>query len=119
MTSSQAIWHPRLRAFQIWGTHQGCGKTIAAIAMSLSIATKGRGPKGTFYNLSYSKPISIGPEHEDSKFLRIFRKWRGELGMPKYLHNKQMYHESAATNDVAMLGKGTPDVRAMPFPFTA
>lgn len=90
MNSAKAIFHPKLRAYQIWGTRQGVGKTLASTILCIA-AGMIRGSKGAFYNVAFSKPYYDGDNLDEADQARIkyaFFKWR-EGRMPKWFDTRR------------------------------
>lgn len=100
MASANAIFYPSLRAYQIWGTRQGVGKTIASTILCLG-AIQRRGPKGAFYNVAFSKPVDDAKYLEELDYSRlksVFFTWRKGKALPQWFDTRKPVDEKVRTN---------------------
>lgn len=101
--STAAIFHPKLRAYHIWGTHQGVGKSVASIIFMLSIATVGRGPKGAKYNIAYQKPVDFDPDPDPDKVtLAIMRSKISQGSLPKPFAIRKPWYSNKESSEVGI-----------------
>lgn len=90
------MFFPGLRVFQIWGTRQGVGKTVASTILTWTAAKIRRGKAGSGYRdyVGHLKPIrSIDFGLSDTEqLLRLMHKMMQGHPLPTWFQSRVLFH---------------------------
>ncbi|KAF3767906.1 hypothetical protein M406DRAFT_70009 [Cryphonectria parasitica EP155] len=100
MQSPSRIFHPALRVYQIWGTHQGVGKTVFSTILAWAAARSKRA-KGARDHVGFLKPLTIGKlQASDNEVVQraFFGLLQGKT-LPTFFKSRTLFHQAKSVED--------------------